>query len=136
MPIIHQLLKDIPDDDEGNTERSSEQRLMRVHRNLGHPSNRLLVQILREAKTPSNIIEIATKLECPICARHVRTAPARPTNPIRARELGHTVAMQFCYHSILDNVKLMVLHFIDEASTYHTAKIPNTGTLCPLVRLR
>ena len=52
MPVIHQLMKDIPDDDEGDVEKSSEQRLMRVHRNLGHPSNRLLVQILREAKAP------------------------------------------------------------------------------------
>ena len=100
---------------------------MRVHRNLGHPSNRLLVQILKEAKAPPSIIEIATKLECPQCARHVRTAPARPTNPMRARELGHTVAMDFSYHTTPDNVKLMVLHVIDEASKYHTAKIVRKG---------
>ena len=95
MPVISDLLRDIPDDDEGGAERSSEQRLLRVHRNLGHPSNRLLVQLLKEAKAPESVIEIATKLECPICARYVRTAPARPANPYRARELGHTVAMDF-----------------------------------------
>ena len=87
------------EDDEGDAEKSSEQRLMRVHRNLGHPSNRLLVQILKEAKAPTSIIEIATKLQCPMCARHVRTAPARPANPTKARELGHTVAMDFSYHT-------------------------------------
>ena len=101
MPVIHQLMKDIPDDDEGDAEKSSEQRLMRVHRNLGHPPNRLLVQILKEAKAPDRIIELETKLECPLCARHVRTAPARPANPMRARELGHTVATDFSYHATL-----------------------------------
>lgn len=123
MPAVHQLLREIPEDDEGDIERTTEQRLMRVHRNLGHPSNRLLVQILREAKAPPNIIENATKLQCPSCARYIRAAPARPTNPMRATELGHTVAMDFSYHTTPDNVKIMVLHFIDEASNDHTTKI-------------
>ena len=127
MPVVSELLRDIPEDDEGGAERSSEQRLLRVHRNLGHPSNRLLVQLLREAKAPESVIEVATKLECPICARYVRTAPARPANPYRARELGHTVAMDFSYHTTPSGDKLMVLHFIDEASKYHTAKIIREG---------
>ena len=65
MPVVSDLLRDIPDDDEGDAERSSEQRRMRVHRHLGHPSNLLLVQLLKEAKAPESVIEIATKLECP-----------------------------------------------------------------------
>ena len=52
MPVVNELFRDVPDDDEGSAERTSEQRLMRVHRNLGHPSNRLLVQLLKEAKAP------------------------------------------------------------------------------------
>ena len=127
MPVVSDLLRDIPDDDEGGAERSSEQRLMRVHRNLGHPSNRLLVQLLKEAKAPESVIEIATTLECPVCARHVRTSPARPANPYRARELGHTVAMGFSYHPTPSREQLMVLHFIDEASKYHTAKTIREG---------
>ena len=127
MPVVNELFRDVPDDDEGNAERSSEQRLMRVHRNLGHPSNRLLVQLLKEAKAPESVIEIATQLECPLCARHVRTSPARPANPYRARELGHIVAMDFSYHTTPNREQFMVLHFIDEASKYHTAKIIRQG---------
>ena len=115
-------MKEIPVHDEGNAERSTE------HKNLGHPSNRLLVQILKETKTPESVIELATKLEWPICARFVRTSPARPANPHRiARELGHTIAMDFSYHTTPSKDKLMVLHFIDEASNYHTAKIIREG---------
>ena len=125
MPAIHELLREIPADNEGSAERSTEWRLQRVHRNLGHPSNRLLVQFLREAKAPQSVIGVATKLECPLCARYVRTSPARPANPYRARELCHTVAMESSYHTTRET--LMVLHFIDEASTYHTAKIIREG---------
>ena len=79
MPAIHQLMQDIPDDDEGGADKSAEQRLQRVHRNLGHPSNRLLVQILQEAKAPESVIKMARELECPsmcqvcpYCARKTR----------------------------------------------------------------
>ena len=82
MPAMHELMKDIPDEDEGSIEKSTEQRLQRVHRNLGHPPNRLLVHILKEAKAPESVIDVAKKLECPICARCVRTSPARPANHI------------------------------------------------------
>ena len=52
MPAAHELMNDIPEDDEGIAERNTEDRLMRVHRHVGHPSNRLIVQILRESKAP------------------------------------------------------------------------------------
>ena len=103
MPAIHELMRDILDDDGGRVVPSTEERLMRVHRNLGHPSNRLLVQILKEARAPESIVEVATRLECPLCARHVRTSLARPANPYRSRELGHMVAMDFSYHSTTDH---------------------------------
>merc|ERR1712079_642385 len=93
MPVARELMQDIPEDDEGHAERSTEARLQRVRRNLGHPPNRLLVQILKEAKAPDSVVEVAKNLQCPLCARHVRTSLARPANPFRARELGHTVAM-------------------------------------------
>ena len=64
-----------------------------------------------------------------MCARYVRTAPARPANPYRARELGHTVAMDFSYHTTPSGEQLMILHFIDEASKYHTAKIIREGAV-------
>ena len=44
-----------------------------------------------------------------------------------SRELGQTVAMDFSYHTTPQGEKLMILHFIDEASKYHTAKIIREG---------
>ena len=104
---------DIPDEDEGEIERDKNQRLLRVHKNLGHPSNRLFAQILKEAKAPDQIVELASKLHCPICARHVQISPARPANPFRARELGQVVAMDFSFHTLPDRQEVMMLHFVD-----------------------
>ena len=86
MPSVAEVMRDIPEDDEGDAEPSSLQKLMRVHRNLGHPPNRLLAQSLKEAKAPASVVDLASQLQCPLCARHVRTSPARPANPLRARE--------------------------------------------------
>ena len=61
MPAMHELMKDIPGEDEGNVEKNTVQRLQRVHRNLGHPPNRLPVHILKEAETPERVIDVAKK---------------------------------------------------------------------------
>ena len=130
MPVVADVMRDIPEDDEGAAEQNSRQLLLRTHRNLGHPPNRLLSQILKEAKAPQSLVDLASQLHCPLCARHVRTSPARPANPYRARELGQVVAMDLSFHTTPDQKKLMILHFIDEASKYHTAKLIKQG-YCP-----
>ena len=63
MPAGAEVMRDIPDDDEGAADMSSQQRIMRVHRNLGHPSNRLLVQIIKGANALASVIDIASKLD-------------------------------------------------------------------------
>ncbi len=130
LPAVAEIMQDMPEDDDGKQEQQSEQKLMRLHKNLGHPSNRLLTQILKEAKAPVSIQELASQIHCPICERHVRTSPARPANPHRARELGQIVAMDLSFHSTPRNEKLMILHLIDEASRYHTAKIIKEDDRC------
>ena len=60
MPAVAEVMMEIPADDEGEVEHSSLQKLMRIHRNLGHSPNRLLSQILKEAKAPASIIDIAS----------------------------------------------------------------------------
>ena len=77
MPAVAEVMRDIPEEDEGDAEQSSLQRLMRVHRNLDQPPNRLLAHILKEAKAPASVVDLASQLQCPLCARHVRTYPCQ-----------------------------------------------------------
>ena len=98
FPVITELQKDIPGEEEDPTNyearRCQAVRLMRVRRNLGHPSNRLLVQILTEAKAPKGVIEMARDLKCSICERTKKIASSRPANPLRAREVGEVLALR------------------------------------------
>ena len=127
FPVITELQTDIPGEEEDPTNyearRFQAARLMRVHRNLGRSSNRLLIQILTEAEAPKGVIEMARDLECSICERTKKIAPSRPANPLRAREVGEALALDFSYHVSSDNQRLMALNLIDEAAKFHVAKV-------------
>ena len=96
---------------------------MLIHRNLGHPSNRLFVQILKDAKAPQSIIDMAKDLECPVCERMKSIQPARPANPSRPTEVGEILAVDFSFHTTPNKERFMVINFIDEACKYHIAKV-------------
>ena len=94
--------------------------LMNVHRNLGHPSNRLLAKILREAKAPEPVVKQAEDLQCPVCQRFRRVAPARPGGVAHATEFGECLAIDQSYqYNETDGKRSLVTHFLDEANTYH-----------------
>ena len=97
--------------------------LMGVHRNLGHPSNKLYAQILREAKAPETVIKAAETLSCPICDRFKRSKPSRPAKPQKARELGECLAVDFSYHRMPNGKRFLLANFIDEASRFHVGKV-------------
>ena len=53
-----------------------------------------------------------------------RIAPARPANPVRARELGEVLAVDFSFHNLeYCGEKALVLNMIDEASKFHACKV-------------
>ena len=58
-----------------------------------------------------------------------KTAPARPANPFRARKVGEVLALDFSYHVSSDNQRLMALNLIDEALTFHVARIVRRATV-------
>ena len=99
FPAVSEILREPPEEDEGEFEQQQLSRLRRVHNNLGHPSNLLLDNILRSAITPQNVIDIATMLACPVFARMANIRLARPTNPSRMCELGESFALDFSHHT-------------------------------------
>ena len=123
-PALTEIFRKTPDGQEDERAEAKQQaQLMRVHRNLGHPSNKLHVKILREAKAPESVIRAAENFRCPVCDRFARAKPARPANPQRARELGECVAVDFSYHSMPNGNCFLVANMIDEASRFHIGKV-------------
>ena len=101
--------------------------LINIHRNLGHPSNKLLQCILREAGATPEVIKEAGELECPLCAKFRSTVPARPGSVMHAKEFNETLCMDVSYTDICDTEQALILHVVDEASRYHVADVIKTG---------
>ena len=75
--------------------RERQNRLLRIHRNLGHPSKKLMLAVLKEAKAPEQTLKAVQQMRCEVCERFQRTSPAKPANIGRAREVGQVLAMDF-----------------------------------------
>lgn len=44
--------------------------IMRLHRNLGHPSRKELVRLLQSKRASSSLIQAAQEHKCPLCELH------------------------------------------------------------------
>jgi len=127
----HDILKDpenLPDDTEAEHKRQSYLKLVTIHKNLGHPSNTVMVRILQEAKAPKSLIDLAKTLECEVCARMVRVRPARPVKSYAPKVLGETLGLDLSLFKQSRTEKLaLVLHQIDEASKLHRCTVIKEG---------
>ena len=54
--------------------------MLKLHQNLGHPSNEQLVRVLRHSKATQQAIDCAKSLECTMCMNHKAPAAALPAN--------------------------------------------------------
>ena len=116
MPAVAEVMRDIPEDDEGDAEQSSLQIRMRVQSELGPSSEPAGGKDPQGSQGSCERRGPRFAAAMPICARHVRTSPARPANPFRARELGQVVSMDLSFRTDPSNEKLVILQFVDEAS--------------------
>ena len=67
--------------------------LKRVHTNLGHPSSRDLVRIIKNAGGTEQAIKLAADIEasCDICCQRKRPTPALPAAPNHATEFNQRI---------------------------------------------
>ena len=75
------------------TNRKVDAALKKLHANLGHPSSRELIRVLRHSGASAHAIERANKLQCSICANHQRPSAPLPANTDRAREFNDRVGL-------------------------------------------
>ena len=94
--VLHEHLSNSERDRRNEQEaRERQNRLLRIHKNLGHPSKKVMLAVLKEAKAPEQTLKAVQQMRCEICERFQRTSPAKPANIGRAREVGQVLAMDF-----------------------------------------
>ena len=121
-------------DEQENERQEHLKRIRLIHKNLGHPPNRLLAKVFKEAGAPNSTVQQALEFNCEICARMQQTPPAQPVTLNKARELGECISVDFSYldfdpADINDQTthKLLLGHIVDESSRFHVCKVLKEG---------
>ena len=110
---------------------SSEERklLLRLHKNLGHPSSQVLSQVLRNQGYPSHMIQGLHDMTCSTCKQHQNPKIQRPATLKQELDFGDKVSVDGTTWTNKNGKTFHYYHFLDHGTNYHTAVIaPNRTT--------
>ncbi len=71
--------------------------LMKLHKNLGHPSQSDMIRILKHSGASAEAIRAVSHLECSVCAQHKQPASALPAKVTRRLEFNEVVSLDVKY---------------------------------------
>lgn len=92
--------------------------VMKLRKNLGHPSTTELIRILRHSGASQPAIEAAKALECSVCANHTRPASALPANPPKNLAFNEQIGLDVKYlKGWRNNQNIPCLSIIDYGSS-------------------
>ena len=84
--------------------------VLRVHRQLGHPSQEIFLRALRHAGVRDDVIVWAKQhFQCPKCASRPRPTPARPGHLLRALEFNTVVGIDLCFLDIFNQQTILLV---------------------------
>ena len=81
----------------GESHENVKRALKRLHTNLGHPSNKDLVRILKHSKASETAIRLAQDFSCPVCQNHVQPSSALPAKSSRQWTFNDRIGMDVKY---------------------------------------
>eukprot|EP00435_Cladocopium_sp_Y103_P071350 s168_g37.t1 len=100
--------------------------LARIHKNLGHPSNQVLGQVLRQKGYSPTMIQALEDYQCSTCQMHKRPKIARPATLHSERDFGDKVSVDGISWTNKDGKVFHFYHYLDHGTNYHVAVIaPN-----------
>ena len=105
------------------------QTLLRLHKNLGHPSPQVLAQVLRQQGYPSHLIKGLEDMKCSTCIQQQAPKIQRPATLKSELDFGDKISVDgITWHNKTNN-RFHFYHYIDHGTNYHTATIaPNRTT--------
>ena len=95
--------------------------IMKVHSNLGHPSNERLSKALREARYRAAISQAALELKCPSCSACSHPKQQRPANLRPYLDFNHRIMLDGIKWTNSVGESFHFYHILDAGSNYHVA---------------
>ena len=103
--------------------------LIRVHKNLGHPSNDRLVKALQMQGAHLGLIQAAQELACPICKSQEPPKTARPARLKQTLDFNHRIFLDGIDWTNSQGKTYHMYHILDAGSNYHVAVVsPSKST--------
>ena len=103
--------------------------LIRMHKNLGHPSAQVLSQVLRQQGYSSELVKGVEDLKCSVCQKHQQPKLQRPSTIKSEMDFGDKVSMDGLTWTSKTGKNFHIYHFLDHGTNYQTAVVaPNRST--------
>jgi transposase InsO family protein len=98
-----------------------QQWLLRVHKNLGHPSNDRLVKALQMQGAHPGLVQAAQELACQICKSQEPPKNARPARLKPMLDFNHRIYLDGIDWTNSQGKTYHMYHILDAGSNYHVA---------------
>jgi hypothetical protein len=98
-----------------------QQWLLRVHKNLGHPSNDRLVKALQMQGAHPGLVQAAQELACQICKSQEPPKSARPARLKPMLDFNHRIYLDGIDWTNSQGKTYHMYHILDAGSNYHVA---------------
>ena len=109
-------------------EKSTQENLMKLHKNLGHPDNRLFAKVLTEQQWSKEVIEGVSDMQCPVCFEAQRPKLARPAHLSEPREFNELIIMDGIDWTSKEGMKFHFYHIIDAGTNFQIAFVTENRT--------
>ena len=103
--------------------------LLKLHRNLGHPSAAKLIETCRQLNCASKILHAIPDLKCSTCVETQRPQIARrPSATHSEGDFGDSISMDGITWTNAKGQQFHFYHFLDRHTTFHTAIVSPSRT--------
>lgn len=100
--------------------------LVRMHKNLGHPSPQMMSQVLRQKGYPVTWSQGILDMKCSVCQAQQRPSIARPATLKQELDFGDKVSIDGVTWTSQSGTTFHFYHYLDHGTNYHVAMIaPN-----------
>ena len=109
--------------------KEEQQKLIRAHQNLGHPSNERLSNALKLQGCRTEISHGVLDMSCPTCQESVKPRHARPSRLHDCCDFNDEISMDGIVWTNKAGKKLHFYHVLDHGTNFHAAIIaPNRSS--------